>query len=190
MRHFIRGVLALALAGCVSLVGCANLGKTQNSPNYGSSDSTASQSPQASSARAAAPLSNRLETPVFAKLPPDARLYLEALSLAFRTQDIPFLMSQGELQYEAQLRPRYDEGSYLAMLYRAGPWAQEYNGKAEDVPDLKPQEILGIEYISWEVEGPMLEIRGELFTTQGKTIPCVIVFNPRLREPKILGVYP
>jgi hypothetical protein len=164
--------LWLGLAALV-LAGCAGLGKTQN---YGS---TASQPSQGPGALGVAPLSNRLDTQVFAKLPPDARLYLEALSVAFRTQDIAFLIAQGEPQYEAAVRPRYDEGSYLAMLYRA-----------EDVPDLKPQEILGIGYISWEEEGPMLEIRGELFTTQGKTIPCVVVFNPRLREPKILGVYP
>jgi hypothetical protein len=134
----------------------------------------------------------RLEDPAFAGLAPEARLYLEELAQAFSIQDQNFLVAQGEPQYEAQLRPRYDEGSYLAMLYRTGPWAQDFPvpDDPKTIPGLVPQEIQGIEYVSWEEQGPMLEIQGRLITTKGKAIPCLIVFNPRLREPRILGVYP
>jgi hypothetical protein len=132
-----------------------------------------------------------LEDPAFKGLAPEALDYLGLLARAFAGHDGDFLIAQGEPQYEAAVRHRYDEGTYLALLYRTGPWAQGYPfpKDPDTVPDLIPQEIQSIEYISWEEQGPMLEIQGRLITARGKT-PCVIMFNPRLREPRVLGIYP
>lgn len=130
------------------------------------------------------------ESQALAGLPPEARNYLDELARAFAVQDITFLISQGERQYEEQIRPLWDEESYLAMLYRCGDWAQGRADTSNEIPRLDLREIRNIEFLAWEERGPLLEIRGNLITTKGTTIPCGIVFNPRLEEPKILGVYP
>jgi hypothetical protein len=101
-----------------------------------------------------------------------------------------FLINQGEPQYEEQLRPLWDAESYLAMLYRCGDWAPGRAGASNEIPRLNPREIREIEFLAWEERGPLVEIRGNLITTAGTRIPCGIVFNPRLDEPKILGLYP
>jgi hypothetical protein len=132
----------------------------------------------------------RPESPALAGLPPEARNYLDQLARAFAAQDRAFLLSQGERQYEEQLRPLWDEESYLAMLYRCGDWARERNDTSNRIPRLDPREIREIEFLTWEERGPLVEIRGNLITTGGTRIPCGIVFNPRLNEPKILGMYP
>jgi hypothetical protein len=119
-----------------------------------------------------------------AELPPEAQSYLGELARAFAAQDRAFLIGQGEIQYEAELRPRWDEESYLAMLYRCG------DQERGSVPRLDPGEIRELEFLDWEERGPLLEIRGNLITTGGVRIPCAIVFNPRLTEPRILGRYP
>jgi hypothetical protein len=125
----------------------------------------------------------------FRKLPPETRSYLEALSRAFAGQDREQLLSQGEENYEAAVKPYYDEGSYLAMLYRAGAYAVDSPWDSGRRPSLDPGKTLGIEYLDWEEQGPMLVIRGRL-VTKTETLPCKIVLVWRLRAPKILGVYP
>jgi hypothetical protein len=166
------GLAALLFAGCAALgPGQKDSGPSENT----ASAAAASQAPD--SPLATVSPTGRLDDPAFKGLAPEALDYLGALAQAFAGQDTAFLIAQGEVQYEAQLRHLYDEGAYLAMLYRTGP-------------DLIPQEIQGIEYISWEEQGPMLEIHGRLISIKGKASPCVIMFNPRLREPRILGLYP
>ena len=64
------------------------------------------------------PSGDGLKTPRFRALPPEAWDYLETLAKAFREKDKAFLISQGEAQYEKELRFTLDEEIYLALLYR------------------------------------------------------------------------
>jgi hypothetical protein len=132
---------------------------------------------------------NGLDRAVFRKLNPETRSYLEALSRAFASQDREYLLSQGEENYEAEVKPYYDENSYLAMLYHSGSYAVDSPWDSGQQPVLEPGDILGIEYLSWEEQGPMLVIRGNLIGKSGN-LPCKIVLAWRLRSPKILGLYP
>ncbi|MDR2177243.1 MAG: hypothetical protein LBP20_04270 [Treponema sp.] len=148
------------------------------------------QSPElAPEKRPAAPASGALpgEGPAWENMAPEAQAYLAELARAFARRDTGFLLAQGEAQFEAEVRPRYDEANYLAMLYRVGSYGEENPPAGTD--RLKPEDIRGIEYTGWEERGPMLWVRGRLITA-GAKIPCVIFFNPRLRTPKILGAYP
>jgi hypothetical protein len=123
-------------------------------------------------------------------LPPEARAYLENLSRAFRTRDREFLLNQGEAQFEAEVRPFYDEDVYLALLYRVGPYAQDRPRQDLNFPRLFPEEVDGIEYADWEERGPYLEIRGRLVRRGKEPLPCCIVLIWKLREPKIQGRFP
>jgi hypothetical protein len=129
------------------------------------------------------------KAPLWERMPPEARAYLAELVRAFARQDTAFLLAQGEPQFEAAVRPYYDEENYLAMLYRTGPYGETSPPDSTGKNRLKPGEIRGIEYTDWEEQGPILKVRGCLITGAAK-IPCAIFFNPRLRAPKILGAYP
>ncbi|MDR2160157.1 MAG: hypothetical protein LBP23_08855 [Treponema sp.] len=148
---------------------------------------TAKSAPSKGAARSGR--DDRLDTRDFDGLPPEARTYLEDLSRAFRSQDAEFLLGQGERQFEAEVKPLYDDESYLALLYRAGSWGTDTPPAETEFPRLFPGEIRRIEYSSWEERGPALEIRGRLVTRTG-AIPCAIMLIWRLREPKIQGIYP
>jgi hypothetical protein len=178
-------LLFAAWAAALLLGACANSGKAQRAAPVERSPAV---SPAAIAAIAVLPESG-LDRPLFQRLSPETLGCLEALSKAFAAQDRAYLLSQGEENYEAEIRPYYDEGSYLAMLYRAGAYAAEGPGDSGGRPFLEPGEILGIEYLDWEEQGPMLLIRGRLVTKTG-TLPCRIVLAWRLAEPKILGAYP
>jgi hypothetical protein len=132
---------------------------------------------------------DRLNTRTFDGLPPEARAYLKDLSRAFRNRDAEFLLSQGEHQFEAEVRPFYDDESYLALLYRTGAWGADAPWTETEFPRLSPGEIRHVEYLGWEERGPVLEIRGRLVTRAG-IIPCTIMLVWRLAEPKIQGFYP
>jgi len=141
------------------------------------------------------PPGDGLDTPAFAGIPIEAKNYLKTLAAAFRNADKEFIISQGEAQYEKELRPQYDEEVYLALLYRAG----SQNGDSEwesphvygpDITRLQYKEIRAIEYIEWEETGPMLDIKGRFHLKNGETLPCRIVLVWRLTEPKILGERP
>jgi hypothetical protein len=132
---------------------------------------------------------DRLDSRSFDGLPPEARAYLKNLSRAFRNRDAEFLLSQGEDHFEAEVRPFYDDESYLALLYRTGAWGTDAPWTEAEFPRLSPGEIRHVEYLSWEERGPVLEIRGRLVTSAG-IIPCTIMLIWRLAEPKIQGLYP
>jgi hypothetical protein len=127
-----------------------------------------------------------------AGLPEEAREYLDALSRAFSSADRDFLLAQGESQFEAENRGRYDEETYLALLYRVGP----FSGDSPSVPvgtgnpRLDPAQIRRIEFAGWEEQGPALIISARLITRANEAIPCQLALLWRLREPKILGLYP
>jgi hypothetical protein len=123
-------------------------------------------------------------------LPPEARSYLRALAGAFRGRDRNFLLSQGETQFEAEVRPLCDEENYLALLYRIGPYGEDGLRDSTSIPRLVPDEILGIEYLDWREQGPFLEIRGRLIRREGPPLPCLIMLIWKLREPKIEGRFP
>jgi hypothetical protein len=167
-------VWALLLGACV------NTGETQKTPPE-------EKIPAVPAAGGGVP-DNGLDREAFRRLGPETRNCLEALSRAFASQDREYLLSQGEENYEAEVKPYYDEDSYLAMLYRAGAYAADSPWDSGR-PLLKPEEIRGIEYLDWEEQGPMLVIRGRLLGKAGN-LPCKIVLAWRLMAPKILGVYP
>jgi hypothetical protein len=123
-------------------------------------------------------------------IPQEAREYLDALALAFSRQDLDFLLSQGEKQYETELKSCYDEETYLAMLYRIGQYTEESPWGETALPRLEWQKIKGIEYDRWSEKGPLLEIQARLIPHKGKDIPCEILLIWRLKEPKIQGAYP
>jgi hypothetical protein len=163
---------ALLLGTCVNFGGVRQAGSPQENPAVSLSRD-----------------GDGLDKTAFRKLSPETLAYLAALSRAFSSQDREYLLAQGEADYEAAVKPYYDEGSYLAMLYRSGDYAVDKPGESNRRPVLDPGEIRGIEYLDWEEQGPMLVIRGRLNGRTG-TLPCKIVLAWRLREPKILGVYP
>ena len=136
------------------------------------------------------PPGNGLDTAAFRKLPTEARDYLGVLAGAFLKKDKDFLVSQGETQYEKELRFRLDEKVYLALLYRTGPYSEDMLWKEITPPLLDVKTVRGIEYTSWEEKGPMIEIKGRIYPEKGEPVPCNIVLIWRLEEPKILGEYP
>ena len=126
----------------------------------------------------------------FSGLSSEVQTYLKNLAAAFSSQDMPFLMNQGEAQFEKEKRTQVDSAYYLAMLYRSAPFAFESPDVRNDTPALNPELLIGIEYKSWKENGPFLEIQGELFTRNGDIIPCKIMLVWRLPVIKIQGVYP
>jgi hypothetical protein len=125
-------------------------------------------------------------------LPAETREYLEGLSRAFASANRAFLLAQGESQFEAENRRRYDEESYLALLYRVGSFSADSPAVSVETenPRLDPARIRRIEFSGWEEQGPVLIIHARLITWTGEAIPCQLALLWRLREPKILGLYP
>ena len=136
------------------------------------------------------PSGDGLDAPQFSSLPPEARDYLTVLAEAFRRQDKEFLISQGEAQYEQDLRSLYDEETYLALLYRAGPYSEDSEWKSAALARLEYTQVKAIEYLAWEERGPILDIKGRLYFQDGSSQPCGIMLVWRLPEPKILGERP
>jgi hypothetical protein len=131
-----------------------------------------------------------LETQAFRELPGETRDYLATLAEAFRIKDAAFLASQGETQYETDLKFRYDIETYLAMLYRAGSYTEDLPWQEINLPRLDWQQLRGIEYLDWKNRGPVLEIQARLIPLKGDAIPCEIWLLWRLTQPKIQGAYP
>lgn len=127
-------------------------------------------------------------------LPPEARTYLAAVAEAFSSGDRAFLLAQGENQFEEQIRPAYDEEIYLALLYRIGSLSVDspsaLSGAGNAFPRLSPSRIRRIEFAEWEEEGPIFIVTARLITKTSEAIPCKLIVLWRLREPKILGIYP
>jgi hypothetical protein len=159
---------------------------------------TAPESPELPQKRAPAPEAENpvpeeaevLKDPRFIALPPEDQSYLKNLSRAFREHDRAFLLTQGESQFEAEVKPYYDEETYLALLYRIGPYAEEDPRGDNRMPRLIVGDLSHIEYLDYAEEGPVLEIRGRLFLRSGGSLPCRIILLRRLLEPKIIGFFP
>ena len=136
------------------------------------------------------PAGDGLDSRRFQSLPQEARDYLKILAAAFRSRDKEFLISQGETQYEKDLRFQYDDETYLAMLYRIGPYSQDLEWKSSTPPKIDVLSIQAIEYGEWEEKGPMIDIKGRLHVRNSNPVPCGIMLIWRLNEPKILGGRP
>jgi hypothetical protein len=135
------------------------------------------------------PRENRPDDAAFSSLPPEARQYLERLARAFAAGEEAFLLAQGEPQFEAEMRPRYDKETYLALLYRAGPYAENFPRQDGPPSRLIVSAISQIQYLAWEENGPLLEITARLIGADGAITPCRIMLVWRLREPKIEGLF-
>jgi hypothetical protein len=183
-RRHAAALGALLLAACAALPGP----EEGPPPPAGGAVSPAGKEPERPADRGGQ--GDRLDEPVFRGLPAEARTSLKALSAAFRARDRAFLLAQGEPQFEKEVRPRYDEETYLALLYRIGPLSREDAEADNALPRLDPAAIRGLEYADWEEEGPLLEIRGRLIPVSGPPVPCRIMLVWRLREPKVLGIFP
>ncbi|GHV95183.1 hypothetical protein AGMMS50293_15030 [Spirochaetia bacterium] len=144
---------------------------------------------QAAKAPPEIPHDNGLNSQAFKNIPPEARIYLERLSRAFSAQDEAFLLAQGEPHFEAEVRPRRARESYLALLYRTGTYATDTPRPGVTPPHLNPAAVSHIQYLSWEENGPLLEIKAQLMGKDGKITPCLIMLVWRLREPKIEGLF-
>jgi hypothetical protein len=179
-----RHIAALVFAGL--LASCAQSPRTV--PDGGVPTEGAGLDSAAVRAPAQVP-ENRLNEPAFSKLPAEAREYLERLARAFRSQEESFLLSQGEPLFEAENRPRYDDETYLALLYRTGVYAADSPRMSKDIPRLAPANVSHIQYLSWEENGPLLEIKAQLVGKDGTITPCLIMLVWRLREPKIEGLF-
>jgi hypothetical protein len=145
--------------------------------------------PKTQAAAAAIPGGSGLNAEIFKTLPAEAKSYLERLARAFGSQDEAFLLAQGEAQFEAEMRPRYNKEAYLALLYRIDVYAEESPRAGVTPPVLDPSKVKGIRYLSWEDSGPLLEVKAQLSGADGKTIPSRIMLVWRLAEPKIEGLF-
>lgn len=133
---------------------------------------------------------NRLEDPVFAKLPRELKQYLAELSVAFEKRDAAFLLAQGDAMFEKQVKPEYDDDEYLAMMYRIDNYAADKPLAPDTVPKLDVSRISHIEYSGWTYGDPAMEIRGRIYYTDKTYSPCIIMLFWKLDEPKITGWYP
>jgi hypothetical protein len=124
---------------------------------------------------------DKLDDPIFAKLPPEVKSYLQTLSTAFKNHDEDFLLAQGEAMFEQEVRPYYDDDEYFIMMYRIG-------GDIWDAPRIA--DIHHIEYTGWESGDPVMEIRGRLFYNDKQFVPCQIMLAWKLDDAKIIGLYP
>ncbi|GHV83049.1 hypothetical protein AGMMS50212_03890 [Spirochaetia bacterium] len=122
-------------------------------------------------------------------LPKEVREYLVTVSAAFKKPDIDFLISQGEENYEKELRGRMVEEQYLALLYRAGPYSKDSPWKIPPFM-LDPQKVKSVEWINAYERGPVYEIEGKVQMKDGKNDPCRLVLLWKLKNPKIVGAYP
>lgn len=131
-----------------------------------------------------------LEAAVFADLPEGVRSYLERLAKAVREHDSKFLLDQGEPNYAKRLRLEVDDETYLALLYRVGPYAVERPSDDERPPRLPASKLRSIRYTGWDDLGPVVEVRGVLALDGEAPLPCRISVLWKLSEPRLIGQEP
>jgi len=121
---------------------------------------------------------------------PYALDYLKRIADAVRIKDTEFLLSQGESWYEERHRPNLDSSSYLAYLYRLGPFSKDSPADPDALPLVLPSQIRAVRFTAWDSRGPVLEVRGAFALTDGKTIPFTIDLLWKLDPPRIIGMEP
>jgi hypothetical protein len=124
---------------------------------------------------------------LFKELPGGVREYLLKLAAAFAGHDAGFLLSQGEDGYEASTRDNVSAAGYLAMLYRAGAFADDASWGLPRELDLS--RVVYIDYTEWRERGPVLEVDGKIHMDSGSPLIFSIKVLWRLNDPKILGAY-
>jgi hypothetical protein len=130
----------------------------------------------------------RENTALFKGLPSGTRSYLLKLQRAFAAHDAAFLLAQGEGEYEKAVRNLVNEEQYLAMLYRAGRYADDAAWEAPH--KLYLNRVAYIDYTEWREQGPALEIDGKIYMDKDRPVIFSMKVLWRLNEPKILGIYP
>ncbi|MDR2795295.1 MAG: hypothetical protein LBB47_01120 [Spirochaetaceae bacterium] len=164
------------------LVSCAGFGQRENSggdaphENYGEKSEEMAEEHY-----------HKDET-VLKELPYGIRAYLLKLSAAFAARDAAFLLAQGEGAYEASARSYVSDDQYLAMLYRAGRYADDADWQSPY--ELNMDKVSHIDYMTWREQGPVLNIDGKIYMNSGRPVACNIKVLWRLDQPKILGAYP
>jgi hypothetical protein len=131
---------------------------------------------------------SREDDVLFRELPAGIRAYLRKLEAAFAAHDAAFLLAQGEGEYEMAARNRVNCGEYLAMLYRAGRYADDAVWEAPS--EIDSDKIACIKYTAWREQGPVLGVDGKIYPDEGRPILFSMKVLWRLNEPKLLGVYP
>ena len=76
------------------------------------------------------------------------------------------------------------------MLYRIGTSSTESGLGDHTKPVLNLNEVLGITYTGWDEIGPVLEVRGKILLTNGKSEHARLILLWRLGEIKIKGFEP
>lgn len=151
--------------------------------------------PNAAGKRAASPgtverPATGLEAAVFSDLPEGVASYLERIAEAVRKRDEHFLLAQGERDYAGRVRSMVDAPSYLALLYRVGPYSAEKPSDDERPPRLDVSRLRSIRYTGWEERGPVAEVRALLTQADGPAFPCRLSILWKLSEPRIIGREP
>ncbi|MDR2659750.1 MAG: hypothetical protein LBC27_07165 [Spirochaetaceae bacterium] len=121
-------------------------------------------------------------------LPDYVSEYLLGISAAFAAHDSVFLLAQGEAGYEKDVRPFVNDDEYLALLYRAGAYAEDAEWSSPFSVDI--DNVSFIDYTDWREHGPVLEIDGIMQMKKGPPLSFSIILLWRLPQPKILGIYP
>jgi hypothetical protein len=129
-----------------------------------------------------------LDQRIFSNLSIETRDYLGSLARAFKKHDTDYLVKQGEEHYARKIQGRYSEEEYLALLFRAGPYAKESPFGPETMVRLDVHSVIGIRFTGLEDRGPVLDVRGSLKKKDGTELPFRILVLWKLREPKILGM--
>ncbi len=135
-------------------------------------------------------LDNGLASPAFSTMDPLTLNYLERFAKAVSTGDTDFLLSQGESWYEERLRPNLDDSSYLAYLYRIGPFSKDSPAGSGSIPRILPSEIRSVRFRAWNTNGPVLELGGTFGLADGKELPFIMDLLWKLDPPRIIGMEP
>jgi hypothetical protein len=122
----------------------------------------------------------------FDTLDPVVKEYLRKLADAWKSHNKNYLLAQGEEQYQDNTRPYVNEGQYLALLYRAGPYAQEGRWSYDNF-ELDIDTVRRIIFIDYRIEGPVLIVSGRFESKTGNVIPCNLYILWRLMDIKLIG---
>ena len=129
---------------------------------------------------------DNLDDPRFSALDIETKTYLKNIAAAWRRGDAAFLLSQGESRYQSEKRFGISEARYLALLYRAGPYADD-NEWTSAAYDLAPDAVLSLRFLDFHDEGPVRIFDCRFTLKSGDRIPAKICLLWRLPSMKILG---
>jgi hypothetical protein len=191
-RYGLPLILAAALSACATLA-------PPSPDNAATSPAAEAAAPQASIAAkpaAAVPAakpaaSAKAAVPTLpAGLDLSVRRYLENLVAAVRRGDGAYLAAQAEPNYAQRLASAWDRPSYLALLYRVGPYAADAPDAPDKPPRIDPLDLVDLKLDGFESYGPVIELSGRFVLRSGREIPCRITLLYRLDPPRVIGFEP